>query len=154
MNVSRGVHNRSIFVLIPTPSQLRVTVVQRRQQNRKKSKIHTFYLVYTIQLGFITVQWIRQRLCAVAGEVRRGWGSSSMINTILRHFPMSKKFVLRKISIFVDFWIDFLKSTDSKSMQIQVWSLILKVPQNENWKKIDRKNEKKIKHFFWALESV
>ena len=36
MNVSRGVHNRSIFVLIPTPSHLRVTVVQRRQQKRKK----------------------------------------------------------------------------------------------------------------------
>ena len=46
MNVSRGVHNRSIFVLIPTPSHLRVTVVQRRQQKRKKSKIHTEILTY------------------------------------------------------------------------------------------------------------
>ena len=41
MNVSRGVHNRSIFVLIPTPSHLRVTVVQRRQQNRENLKIHS-----------------------------------------------------------------------------------------------------------------
>ena len=41
MNVSRGVHNHSIFVLIPTPCHLRVTVLQRQQQNRKNQEIHT-----------------------------------------------------------------------------------------------------------------
>ena len=43
MNVSRGVHNRSIFVLIPTPSNFRVTVIQRQQQNRKFPEIHSSF---------------------------------------------------------------------------------------------------------------
>ena len=67
MSVSRGAHNRSIFVLIPTPSHLRVTVVQRQQQNRKNPEIHTEILTYTFTWMNRTVQ-IMSKFCAAKRE--------------------------------------------------------------------------------------
>ena len=71
MNVSRGVHNRSIFVLIPTFSNFRVTVVQRRQQNRKFSKIHSGLPLVPLVWWNTTVQDFQHHCARSREKLRR-----------------------------------------------------------------------------------